>query len=325
MFAKLGKKTPISVELNDYIFRLLIKDPSAQGDYSIYESAIEEGLIHNGEILNELALFEHIKSTLGEWGMKKLPVNFFVPDPFVLMRPIDVPTDLRSGSLLGFIQMEVGHSIHLPFDNPVLDIHDANSDDGKAVLYAAPAQDVRRIASLYDDASLEPEIADVRMLANARFLLQSGVLVQGKTVLVADWIHNGVSIGIFGGDELEFLRFQEIQAPLADWKVESETDQLVTFSYIGDEMDYKNQLIDQVLEIGRIINFYQFSLHKGEKTVDEIVLMGDNPELRYIQEQLQEAQGQAITVIDNSFVNRSYPGLFGRHAALIGLSLKGEE
>lgn len=324
MFTRFGKKQTVSVELNDYIFRLFSKDTGSPEGYFVFEATVEEGMIQNGELADELALFELLKFNLDRWNMKRKCVRFFVPEPSVLMRPIEVPTDVRPESLTGLIQMELGNTIHLPFENPVLDIHDPDPEDGKATLFAAPAQEVSRLAALYDDATLEPTVADVRMLANGRFLKQSGLLKQGRTVLVADWLHNGVSFGIFGGYELEFHRYQDIQAKPSEWKFEERADNLVTFSFGGDEMDYRNQLLDLVLETGRIINFYQFSLYKGERAVDEIVVMGDNHDMNYIKQQLDEAQEQPVTVIDDVFVKRYYPGLFGRHAVLIGLSLRGE-
>ena len=32
--------------------------------------------------------------------------------------------------------MELGHSIHLPFQDPLIDVYDADAEDGKAILFA---------------------------------------------------------------------------------------------------------------------------------------------------------------------------------------------
>ena len=54
------------------------------------------------------------------------------------------------------------------------------------------------------------------------------------------------------------------------------------FSYDGEIAEYRMQLVDQIAEIERILNFYRFSLYKGEKAVDELIILGDSPEIDHI-------------------------------------------
>jgi len=323
MFKKLGKKQFVCVELNDYVFRFLYRESTEENSYYVYEIALDEGLVSHGQLANEMELFEILKGKLNGWNMRKKAVRFFVPDQSVLMRPIDLPEELQNTNLKEFVEMEIGNSIHLPFENPLFDVHDVDSADGKAILFAAPDEDVRRISDLYDDLSLVPEIADIRMLANGRFLNKVDLFSSNHSYVVADWTINGLSIGIFTDNELEFLRFQEIESVSSQWKTSEIEDDRFIFTFSGDPIDYRNQLIDQVMEVGRIINFYRFSLHKGERNIDKIILMGDNPKLDFIKEQIEQVQEQEIIVIDDLFIQGLYPNLNGRHASLIGLALRG--
>ncbi|CAM3109983.1 pilus assembly protein PilM [Filibacter tadaridae] len=325
MFKKFGKKSFVCVELTDYVFRLLYKESVEDTNFSVFELALNEGLVTHGQLLNELELFDLLKKTLSSWGMRKKDVRFFVPDQSVLMRPIDVPEEVQSANLRGFVEMEIGNSIHLPFDNPLFDVYDADPADGKAILFASPEEDVRGLADLYDDSSLHSKVAEIRMLANGRFLKKTNVFSTDDSYLVADWSINGLSVGIFTNNELEFLRFQEIDSQFSQWKAEETKDKKVTFEFSGTPFDYDNQLIDQVGEIGRIINFYRFSLHKGDRTIEKIILMGDNPKMNLIREQTEQAQEQNVIVIDDMYMDRFYPNLNGRHAALVGLALRGGE
>lgn len=325
MFVRMGKKQYISVELNDFVFRLLYKSSAEDNSFQVNEIALTEGLIEHGEIVNEMGLFDLLKITLEEWDMRKRPVRFFVSEQSVLMRPIDLPKGLPMDELRGYLQMEIGNSIHLPFDNPLFDIHDADPNDDKVVLFAAPDETVRRFSALYDDATLIPEVAEVRMLANGRFLQKADLFSSGKSYLIADWSIDGLSVGIFTDNEIEFLRYQEIESLFNQWKEINNKELKVKFSFIGDPIDYRNQLIDQVMEIGRISNFYRFSLHKGDRSIDQIILMGDNPEMNFIHEQTIRDQEQKVIVIDDEFMQKFYPDLNGRHAALVGLAIRGGE
>jgi type IV pilus assembly protein PilM len=73
------------------------------------------------------------------------------------------------------------------------------------------------------------------------------------------------------------------------------------------------------------LNFYRFSFHKGEKSVDQIVLVGENPEMPYIKEQLESTVDMPVEIIDDAFVRKHYNELNRKHVALIGLSLKEED
>ena len=69
-------------------------------------------------------------------------------------------------------------------------------------------------------------------------------------------------------------------------------------------------------------NFFKFTLHKGEKSVDEIIVMGDNPLLENISSFLRENIQTTITVIDDVAIDNVYPQFKAKHASLIGLALK---
>ncbi len=73
------------------------------------------------------------------------------------------------------------------------------------------------------------------------------------------------------------------------------------------------------------MNFYRFSLHKGEKEIDEIILTGDNPFIREIGQKLSDYYNMPVTVADESFLATYQKGLKGKYTALMGLLQKGAE
>lgn len=76
------------------------------------------------------------------------------------------------------------------------------------------------------------------------------------------------------------------------------------------------------MELDRIMNFFRFSLHKGEKMIDEIIVMGDNPWLPIISELISESLPIALKIVDDKAIQQHYPNMKGKYTALMGLALK---
>ena len=53
--------------------------------------------------------------------------------------------EIKSEKLLEYVQMEIGRTIHLPFQEPLVDVYDHTPDDGHAVLFAAPSEEVGKL------------------------------------------------------------------------------------------------------------------------------------------------------------------------------------
>lgn len=320
MFSKKKKMSSVSIELNDYCIRAIIN----KGDISqaqLLELPLPVGVVQDGVITDEMALYEEVKLHASKLG-KKHPIRFFVPDTSVLMKQIDVPEDLEAKELRGYVEMELGNTIHLPFQEPLVDTYDPVPGDGKAVLFAAPSEEVQKFINMLLDLDLSPEAADIRALCNLRLLEHIDLLEKQKTYLISDWSINELSICIYSDGNVEFLRYQSIDTDLAKWQSEMSTDGDLSFEYTGDIADYRMIVTDQVLELDRMMNFYKFSLHKGERSVDEIVIVGDNPLLENITSFLAENFSMPIHTLSDAIIGKHFPTMKAKHATLIGLALK---
>ncbi len=320
MFKK-KKKSHVSLELNDYVLRgLVVKGPNIE-DWQVVELPLSEGMVEGAMINDEMALFELVKENLAKLGGKKQDVRIFVPDTSVLLKTFEHPDTIKSEKLLEYVQMELGRSIHLPFKDPLVDIYDHEQDDGQAVLFAVPPEEVGKWMGILLDTQLNPVTADIRSLSNLRLLQQMNKIDEERTYLVSAWSINELSICIYSTGQVEFLRFQNIETDMAKW-IAMETETGLQFKYDGDIQDYRLQVTDQVLELDRIMNFFRFSLYKGEKSVEEVIIMGDNPLLQSISEFLLDNITVPITVIDDAAIQEFYPQFEAKHASLLGLALK---
>lgn len=315
------KKKILSVELNDYVIRVLSSNGQSLEQAKVYEYPLEEGVVEEGIIQDEMRFFEILKDQVVEWGGKHQHVRFFVPDSSVMMKSFVVPAEIETSKLKAYVEMEIGRSIHLPFSNPLVDVVDYDSKDEEATLFAAPSEEVNKIIGLFEDAKLDPQVADIRALCNERFLHKCNALKEEKTYLIADWSIDALSICILSNGQVEFLRYQSIDINFQNWDNKL-TNEGVEFFYTGEMEEYSSNLIDQIVEIERMINFFRFSMHKGDKLIDEIIVMGDNPLLNEITSQLRENFQIPVVIIDDAFVQKNFPAYKAKHVRLLGLALK---
>ena len=319
---KFKKKSHVAMELNDYILRVLVKKGEQITQWETYDILLAQGIVQEGVIVDEVALYKIIKENLALFGGKKQLVRTFVPDTSVLLKTFEHPDDVSGSKLKPYVQMELGRTVHLPFHEPLIDVYDPIEGDGQATLFAAPSEEVTKLVNLLLDAPLTPEAIDIRALCHLRLLEKMEQLQNNKTYMITNWLINELTVCIYSNGHVDFLRFQTIDTDLAKWHGVVDSQNEVTFSYTGEEEDYRMLLIDRVMELDRIMNFFRFSLHKGEKMIDEIIVMGDNPWLPVISELIAESLPIALKIVDDKAVQQHYPNMKGKYTALMGLALK---
>ncbi|KGR79643.1 type IV pilus biogenesis protein PilM [Ureibacillus manganicus] len=322
MFKQKKKSSHVSIELNDYVFRALVMKGHSFVDAKVIEVELPRGVVQEASIQDELELFNIFKSIAVKLAGKKQSVRFFVPDPTILLKSFEHPSDVETSKLKEYVEMELGHTIHLPFQGPLMDVYDPIPGDRQAMLFAAAPEEVHKMTNLLLDIDMNPDVADIRALCNLRFLDHLQLLQQDRTYLIANWLINELSICIYSNGSVEFIRYQPIDTDLSQWRANAVSESEIDFSFSGNMEDYRMILSDQVLELDRIMNFFRFSLNKGEKSVDEIVVMGDNPFLVQIQSFLQENLPLPVNIVDDELVDKHFPNFKAKHASLLGLALK---
>lgn len=309
----------MNIELNDYIARILFTDDSLD-ETELIQIPLPPGIVKEGIIEDEMGLYELLKENLGK-RKKKQQVRFFVPDASVLLKQIDIPENVTPEELRGYVEMEIGNSINIPFQEPLIDTYDPIVNDGKALMFCAPAEEVQKLMNICLDLHQEPEIADIRALCNLRVLEYLKLLRPKKTYLLCDWSLNDISICIYSNENVEFLRYQTIETDMEKWKIIHNNDR-ITFKYEGDIEAYKETIRNQIFELERIMDFFKFSLHQGDTSVDGIFVTGDNPFLTVIGKSIQANLQLPVHVLNDAYVENRFPGLKAAHVSLIGLALK---
>ena len=81
-----------------------------------------------------------------------------------------------------------------------------------------------------------------------------------------------------------FIRYIPNTTDSDDWK-EDIVDGMYTLVPVNKEK-IQMEMLDQLSEIERVMNFYRYSLRQGESQITKILLVGDHPMLTDIENQL---------------------------------------
>ncbi|HWI48717.1 MAG TPA: pilus assembly protein PilM, partial [Rummeliibacillus sp.] len=137
----------------------------------------------------------------------------------------------------------------------------------------------------------------------------------------ANWSINELSLVIYSLGEVEFLRFQTIETVRSKWQSRYTEDGFDYF-YNDEISEYQKALFEPLSEIERIINFYHYSLNKGEKGVDQIVVMGESPELLYIADMIESQVALPVHIFTDQVIAEEFPNFKASQASLVSLALK---
>lgn len=333
MFGK--PKKYINIVIEDYAIRIL--ENSGKNISSVKkmkEKPLPLGLIENGKIKDEIGFYEFMKETVKEFGIKHRHTRFYVPNSLIIMRQFEFPANLKGKEIKEYVRDEIGKSIHLPFKEPVFDVHylpePSHHVDKKteikemqqATLFAAPKEEMQKYTEIFADVSLKPIAADVEALGVYRLYHHLYETNPKDVYLFAKFNVNSIDISIFHQNQLEFLRYQILDLQLKGWKIQEETKE-IDWLYEENETQLLGIVEDTMLEMERVMNFYQFSIKKGEHRITEIIVLGDHPLINHFYDRVKQ-QFDISTIKLKGYVSRaSDKEIEQQYIPALGLALKG--
>ncbi|WP_070120819.1 type IV pilus biogenesis protein PilM [Bacillus marinisedimentorum] len=287
----LAKNKPVNLIIKDYTIRLLElkqKDPLTIKSHK--ERTLPHGVILNGVIQDAETLGLILDECAADWGIKGRPVRFLVPDPYIVIRQIKIPGSLADDEIKGHLFMELGASIHLPFEDPVFDfiLTGKEGDEKIILLFAAPEPVVRQYAELLEEARLRPVAADISPLSIYRLFHAAGQTKPDDHLLLVQADLDMMNVSVFHKDRPVFMRHLKMDMDGTEWEFTNNRQGLQEIKWGGAPEELFGQLEDAATEVERIINFYRYSLNQGREGVTAILLNGDHPELSFIEMRLAE-------------------------------------
>ena len=275
------------------------------------ERSLPEGLIKGGKILDEQTLSFILEECVEEWGIKGRTVRFVVPDPFVVLRKVTIPMDLKEDEIEGYLFLEIGTSIHLPFEDPVFDyaVLKGSETDREVLLIASHQEVVDSYLEVLEEAKLKPIVADISPLALYRLSVEQGIVSTQEHTMFLHFDERLLTVSIFREHKPIFTR------PIV---LEEENKNVL----MEDHLSWRN-VEDAFSEIEKVMNFYQYSLHKGDYSVQRALISGDHPNLREIEMYIKDRLSipvsfqtlEGIQTIDDERISSKF-------AIALGLALK---
>jgi type IV pilus assembly protein PilM len=318
---------PIDIIINDHSIRYIeIKPSNPPQPIRWGERFLPPGLVKEGKIVDEDTLSVILDECIDTWKIRRRKVRFLAPDPFVTIRKVSIPTDVHDDEIKGYLYLEIGASIHLPFEDPVFDflVLPREEDKKEILLFAANRQYVMQFSELFSSLKLIPESVDLSSLALYRLYNVLRREKEDEKILLLQFDLDLVVMSIFENEIPFFMRHHYIPYNENDWDIKIARSGFQQLAYIGDQEELKEQFDEAIKEINKLIDFYQFSLHQGKNEISKIVLTGDNPFLEEIGQALHMRLDIEVEILDvNRLETLKTKPMPRSHYLAFGLALKG--
>lgn len=316
----------VNIIIHDHCIRYVeLKQSKPPIPHKWGERLLPNGIINNGKILDYETLSMILEECVTEWKIRKRQVRFLIPESFVIIRKVNIPADVEDDEIKGYLYLELGTSIHLPFEEPVFDTVVLSKDKEKkeVLIFAAQEDYVLEYMNLFTDVKLRPVEAEVSPLALYRLYHHLGQAKENEDLVSVEFDLNSVNICIFENSIPFFMHHLPIEFDEKSWRMQLNKDGNYELLFIGDETELSYLFDDVYKEISRLLDFYRYSLHQGKKQVSKILLNGDHPFLSKIHDDMNsrfEITLVRIQYNESNYLAQELPPPF--YLAL-GLALKG--
>jgi type IV pilus assembly protein PilM len=321
------KNRIINLVLNDHSIRLLeLKQENPPTPQRWSERFLPPGIISDGKITDIDSLSNILEECIDEWKIHRRQVRFVVPDPLVILRKVSVPADIQDDEMKGYLYLELGSTIHLPFEEPVFDFYPL-ANDGKTkdlLLFAAPEQHVMEYADLFSSLKLNPIEADISSLALYRLYHLLDQASSNEAFFTVQFDLTSVNLCIFAENVPLVMRQFSLPFNLEQWEIKRDLVGLMVCKYIGDASELVIQFEDIFREINKLIDFYRYSLNNEKHDITKFLLNGDHPLLGAIYDEMKERFEVPVEVISLETESKGKTSNVPTSLLLpLGLALKG--
>jgi type IV pilus assembly protein PilM len=321
-----NNKRVINLIISDHSIRYLeLKNSTLQSVQRWGEHFLPDGIIREGKIIDRVTLSMILEECLGHWKIKRRMVKFLIPDPLVIIRKIKVPKDIEDDEIKGYLYLELGTSIHLPFEEPVFDIFilSRDVDSTEILLFAAPEQQVMEYANLLSDLRLKPVAAEISPLAIYRLYHHLDLAKSEESLMIVQFDIDRVNISMFENQAPIFMHYLPLEFNHLIWDIKRNSSDQHEFKFIGDSEELANTFEEYFKEISKLMDFYRYSIHQGSKNISKILLNGDHPLIEIVYSELESRFEVPVQTISSKELSMGKTAKISMsHYLALGLALK---
>ena len=320
------KTRPVEIVINDHCIRYIeLKNGSEPTPLKWGERFLPAGIVKEGKILDQETLAIILEECIYAWKIKRRKVRYLVPDPYVTIRKVAIPADIHIDEINGYLYLEIGESVHLPFEDPVFDfiVLPEQEEKREILLFAAQREHVMSYAELFSSVKLIPDAADLSSLALYRLYHHLAEKIAEENLLIIQFDLDLVNMSIFENETPFFMRHHHLAFDQKQWETQIGRSGFQQLTFKGETAELAEQFDEVAKEVNMLIDFYQFSLHQGKSELSKMLLTGDHPLLPTIRNELQKRFDIPVNLLDSSQLttekNRPLPA---SHNLAMGLALK---
>ncbi|MBU8916626.1 pilus assembly protein PilM [Bacillus sp. FJAT-29953] len=320
------KNRIINLVINDHSVRFLeLKQANPPTPQRWNERFLPPGIITDGKIVDIDSLSTILEECIDEWKIRRRSIRFIVPDPLVIIRKVSIPGDVQEDEIKGYLYLELGSSIHLPFEEPVFDYYSL-PENGKTkdlLLFAAPEQNVMEYVDLLTSLKLNPVAADISPLSLYRLYHNLDQAGENEVLFTVQFDLTSVNLCIFDETVPLVMRHFALPFDYDKWDISRDVLGLMVCKYTGEPEDLVLQFEDIFKEINKLLDFYRYSLNSEKHDVTKFLLNGDHPMLIAIFEEMKERFEIPVELINIEKEVNSKPYSVPANLILpLGLALK---
>lgn len=286
-----SKNRIINLIVNDHSIRFLeLKQANPPVAQRWSERFLPPGIISDGKITDIDTFANILEECIDEWKILRREVRFLVPDQLVIIRKVSIPAEIQDDELKGYLYLELGSTIHLPFEEPIFDYYPL-TNNGKTkdlLLFAAPEQHVMEYANLFSKLKLIPVAADISPLALYRLYYQLDKANKNEVLFTVQFDLTGVNLCIFEESVPLVMRHFPLAFNIEHWEIKQDLSDMLVYKYIGNEDELVIQFEDIFKEINKLLDFYRYSLNNEKKDITKFLLNGDHPMLQAIADEMND-------------------------------------
>ncbi|WP_161632349.1 type IV pilus biogenesis protein PilM [Bacillus cihuensis] len=320
----LNRKHRVHLSIKDRYIRF-VESGKKHNLLAYGQKSLPDGVIVEGQIKDRETLELIVEEMVDQWKLKGKKVSFCVPDSTVIVRTIHVPNDVPDHVLNGYLYMELGHSIHLPFSDPLIEAVplEQTAENRDVLLFASRETVLNEWTELLKGASLKPDIADLSMLSLYRMYYHLGLAKQDEHVLFVQIGLDAFVLSVFYEHKPVFSRHYPLEFHEEHYELSKSRSGSDFYAWMGVVDELTSQSQDITMEIERFLSYYRFNLTKGKHHIAKIVLSGDHPCMETFYKDIHTAIEVSVQpLLEPLFQTKKGRNIPPVYAECIGLALK---
>lgn len=243
-------------------------------------------------------------------------MSIILPEDLVSIRNEEIPAQLNRTEVDEYLNLHINESIRLPFDDAKIDyeITKQTEENQTVFLVAYPSDQITALKEVLEKAALKPVVADISSLSLYRLVNgdESISTESDDHLLLLQWNPTDYSMTVFNDDVPQFNRHTRSQRLADMWTLTDSGE----YEWKGSDEGLEDIMDEQINMLERFLEFYQYTVMDGERSISLIVLSGYYPDLGRVKEALEHRLTLPIHTL-------SLPDEIGpTDAALLGLTLK---